>query len=128
MNLFEQVKRDIQQITTAINEFSTPVVFTAPTGETASVYAQYSDHSNTYDSEGVPISGKFTHVAISESTLTDEGYPTRNSAGLINLLNHVVSVSYADGSTKTYIVHETRPDYTINLILLILSDYNGGNN
>jgi hypothetical protein len=123
MNLFERVKLDIKAITTNVNEFSTEVTFTAPNGDTATVNAQYSDHSNSYDSEGMPITGKFTHVTISEDVLTELNYPTRNSAGLINMLNHTMAINYADGSVRNYIVSETRPDYTINLILLILSDY-----
>lgn len=71
------------------------------------------------------MTGKFTHVTISEKYLTDLDYPTRNANNFLNMKGHLVTVSYADGSTKRYYVDDQRPDYTINLHTLILAEYNG---
>jgi hypothetical protein len=125
MGLMEQLKADIEQITSNTSEFAVDLSLVAPTGETASIQGLYSDHSNAYDESGVPIVGKFTHVSISEALLTAEGYPTRNAAGLASMTGHKVTVNYADGSVKTYICDKVLPDYSINLFLLILSEYNG---
>jgi hypothetical protein len=127
MGLMEQAKTDIEQITGNLNEFAMSLTFAAPTGDTATITGIYSDHSNTYDANGFPVVGRFAHVSISEKALTDLNYPTRNNDGTISMLNHLVTVNYADGSTKQSIIDEVKPDYTINLIVLILSRYNGTN-
>ena len=127
MGLMEQLKKDIEQITSNTNEFSVALSFLAPTGETADINGLYSDHSNDYDANGNPITGKFTHVSISEKFLTDLNYPTRDSRNLLALKGSLVTINYADGSLKTYKIDNTKPDYTINLHVLICSEYNGVN-
>jgi hypothetical protein len=127
MGLVEQIKADIEQITGNLNGFAVQLSFVAPTGETAEITGLYSDHSNAYDQNGFPVTGKSTNVVVSEKYLTDLSYPTRNADGIVAMLGHLVTVNYADGSTRQYIVDETRPDYTINLITLILSRYHGTN-
>ena len=125
MSLLEQNKKDIEQITGNSGEWAVVLDLKAPTGETATIKGMYSDHSNAYTLEGQPVTGKFTHVTIAESYLTELGYPTRNAANLADMSKHLVTVNYIDGSVKQYIVDEVKPDYTINLFVLILSDYNG---
>lgn len=127
MGLMEQLKQDIEQITSNSNEFGVELSFVAPTDETATITGFYSDHSNAYDSEGVPVTGKFTHVSISEPLLTALNYPTRNADNLAAMTGHRVTINYVDGKIKEYVVDEVRPDYTINLFILILANYNGVN-
>lgn len=121
----DQIKKDIEQITSNSNEFAVTLSFTSKTSEIATIKGLYSDHSNDYDENGNSITGKFTHVSISEKYLTDLSYPTRNNNNLLNMKGHLVTVHYADNSSKQYIVDDQRPDYTINLHTLILAEYNG---
>lgn len=127
MGLMEQLKADLEQITSNTNEFAVTLDFKSPTGIEATVSGLGSDHSNAYDLEGNAVSGKFTHVTVAEKLLTDLNYPTRsaNIAEFLDLRKHYVTVHYADGRVKKYIVDDQRPDYTINLHTLILSEYNG---
>jgi hypothetical protein len=123
MGLMNQIKSDTEQITGNLVDFAMPVILEAPTGQTVEINGIYSDHSNAYDENGMPITGKFTHVTISEQPLIDLGYPTRSSKGLMNFLSHKVTINYADGRSEKYIVDQQRPDYTINLVILILAKY-----
>jgi len=125
MNIVEQMKQDLEEITGNADEFGVTLSFVSPTNETAQITGMYSDHSNSYDESGQNITGKFTHVTISEQFLINKNYPTRNTDGLADLNEHLVTVHYIDGSTKQYSVDDVRPDYTVNLFLLILSEYNG---
>lgn len=127
MSLYEQVKRDIEQITTDPTGFSVALDLSDSNGNTASVRGQYTDHVNIFDESGLPMTGKMSAVFISEQVLIDAGYPTRTLENLITLTDHRVTINYADGTSKRYIVAETRPDYTINFVTLILSEYNGSN-
>lgn len=127
MSLYEQNKRDIEQITTDVSGFSIELSFTSPNNDTATIRGQYTDHSNAFDESGLPMTGKMSIAFVSEQLLIDASYPTRTTENLITLTNHKVTINYADGTSKRYVVAETRPDYTINFITLFLSEYNGSN-
>lgn len=127
MGLMEQAINDIKQITADLTDFATTVTFTSPTNQTATINCLYSDHTNAYDNEGMPINGKKTHISFAESLLVALNYPTRNTKGLISFTGHLVQINYADGSNKKYMVDDVRPDYTINLITLFLSAYVSNN-
>ena len=121
----ETIKDDVYNILTNGDEFAQPLTIQPPTGDAVNINGVYSDHMNTYDESGMPITGKAVYVTISETSLIELSYTTRNAAGLIDLKGHLVTITYADESTRQYIVTETRPDYTINLIILVLGEYGG---
>lgn len=127
MGLSEQIKRDIEQITSNAGDFGVSLSFKAPDGTEATVTGYYADHSNAYSLDGQPVTGEITSVAVSEQFLIDQNYPTRNQAGLITFNHHLVTISYADGRTVKYRIVEWKPDYTVNLIVLLLGRYNGVN-
>lgn len=127
MSLIEQIKKDLEQITGNTAEFAVNLSFKSPANDTAEITGISADISTGRDEDGIAVVGKFVHVTFSEQYLIDLGYPTRNSMGLLSMLGHLVTISYADGSTKKFMVDSCRPDYTINLHTLILSDYNGTN-
>jgi hypothetical protein len=123
MGIMEQAMNDIKQITDDLTDFATTVTFTSPTQQTATINCLYSDHTNAYDQDGMPINGKKTHITFAESLLTALNYPTRNGKGFISFTGHLVQINYADGTSKKYMVDDVRPDYTINLITTFLSEY-----
>lgn len=123
MGLMEQAMNDIKQITADLTDFATTVTFTSPTNQIATINCLYSDHTNAYDQDGMPINGKKTHISFSESLLLAFNYPTRNAKGFISFTGHLVQINYADGTSKNYMVDDVRPDYTINLITTFLSEY-----
>lgn len=125
MGLMQTIANDILAITTNTNEFALPVVLTSPDDlETASISGIHSDHSTFLDESGNAYVGKLVAVAISELAIINSNpdYPIRVN-GLIALRDHKVTLTHADGAVVTYKVRENRPDYTINLIDLLLSEY-----
>lgn len=123
MGLMDQIKKDIEQITSNLNEFGVVLFMQAPTGETATINGYYTDHSNAFDSDGVPITGKMVSIAVSEQFLIDASYPTRNTRDLSDFQNHFATINCTDGITRKYRVQSWHPDYSINLITLFLSEY-----
>lgn len=123
MGLMDQIKKDVETFTQNANDFGVELFFEAPGGETATVNGYFSDHSLIFDQIGNPVTGKKTHVCVSEQPLIDLDYPTRTSEGLTSFQNHLVTINYPDGTSIKYKIEESQPDYTINLITLFLTNY-----
>lgn len=123
MGIMEQAMKDIQMITSDLNDFAVEITISSNAGHTANISAIYSDHTTMYDENGLPINGKKTNVSFSELLLTAVNFPTRNQNGIIAMLGFKVTISYQDGRVRTYIVDDVRPDYSVNLITLLLSEW-----
>jgi hypothetical protein len=124
MNLMDEAKQDILEITSdADNGFGKEITFTAPDNSEATVTGLHTKHHLGVDSDGNAINTKNAHIAVSESLLTDQNYPVRNSKGEVSLRNHIVSVSDSTGTVCTYKIKETYPNESTGLIVCILSDY-----
>jgi hypothetical protein len=120
MSLIDQAKADTRQITSNSNEFARSCVFVAPTGETATVNAIVNQHHTAYNEMNERINAKISSIAVSESLLTDAGYPTRNADGDVYFRLHRVT---ADG--QDYVCREWFTDDTVGLIVLILGEWVG---
>lgn len=121
--MIEKAQADIKRIRTDPNGFTKSIFFSAPTLETATIFGMHSAIHMGTDTEGQIVNSKKAHISISESALTDLGYPTRNAEQLINLKDHRVSVVDSTGITKEYIISETFPDETVGLIVCFLKDF-----
>lgn len=117
MNLFDQAKADLLQITGNSDEYKS-MVFLAPTGETATITGIHAKHNTSVDENGAFANATTAHVSIQESLLTDEDYPVRTS-GKVNFKGHKVTVSDSRTSIQ-YIIREWMPDETFGHIVLIL--------
>lgn len=120
MNLMQQAKNDIQRILGATTEFAMALQFIAPNAETLTTTGQFFDRTYMGDIEQQDTSGRHIIVHVSEQPFTDAGYPMRRADGVITFSNHKVIATYADGTTKTFKVLDTQPDYAINMITLQL--------
>ena len=125
MGLIEDAMNTAKAITTNLNDFALNAVFTNPASETASVKVLAVDHSNTFDELGNAMTGASVVVTVSELSLTEQGYTTRNAKNQANLNGHFVVIDYADGRSINHRVYDCRPDYTINLFTLFLEVVNG---
>lgn len=129
MGLIERAQRDAKRFTTNTNHFGVTITMTRPATAleaevTAEVKGYHIKHHTSWDPEsGEVIDGKRAHIAVSESELTEQGYPVRNSNGEVALLNDYVTVSDSSGVDKQYITRQTFPDETLGLIVMILSDF-----
>lgn len=127
MGLLDQARLDMQQITSNSADFGVSISFTAPTSETATVIGFHTKHHLAYTEDGEKINHKTASIAVSETLLTDENYPTRNASDEVHFEGHLISVSDSTGSTKNYVCQQWFPDEALGLIVLILGDYDGGN-
>lgn len=123
MNLIDQAKADIEQITSNLNEFAVEIIFTSPTEQTATISGLHTKIHLGVDTDGLAVNSKKAHISFSEKFLTDASYPVRNSSGEVNLRNHRVSVKDSTGILKNYTVKEIFPDETIGLITCMLDDF-----
>ncbi len=125
MSLLDLIKRDANTITTNTSDFAEEqVTFIAPTGEQATVQALHTKHHLGYDLQTAQeINTLKAHVCVSEQELTALGYPIRNSDNKVNMTNHKVMATDANGREWLYIVHEWFPNDKTGTISIILGDH-----
>lgn len=123
MGMIERAQADIKRIRTDPNGFTKSISFVAPTAETATIYGMAAIIHMGTNTEGQTVNSKKSHISISESALTDLGYPTRNAEGLCDLKDHRISVVDSTGLSKDFIISETFPDETVGLIVCFLKDF-----
>ena len=87
-----------------------------------------SKHWINYDENGVPIDTKNAHVCVSESEMLEKGLIVRNSNEEVYMIGYRISVRDSSNQLKEYVVTQQHPNETLGLIVLILGDYNDGNN
>lgn len=123
MGQIDFVKEDLALITSDLDGFAKQIIFTAPTGQTATLNGIHSKHHMGFDIEsGRNINTKNAHISVSESFLVAQSYPLRGLDGKVNLKDHQVQVRDSTGTLAKYVVAEWMPDETIGLILCILGD------
>jgi hypothetical protein len=121
MSILDLAKSDLIHITGNGDGFAQSIKLTAPGGETITVYGQHAKINFGFNAEGLMVNTRKAHVAIAESLLV--GYPVRNAAGDVAMLNHRVEVADSTGSIYSYIVSEHFPDETLGLIVCILGAF-----
>lgn len=123
MDFLQQVKKDIQQITTT--DFATSIVFTSPLGESKTVKGYAGKHSLNVNEIGfVTVNSKECYCNVSEQTLLNAGYITRDSNGnLISFAKHLVNWTDVSGQNKTYIIQngQSKSDETVGLLVFTLA-------
>lgn len=123
MALLDDIKADIKEITSDPDGFAVEHIFTAPTGQVATVYALHTKHHlGFHPDSGADINKKNVHSTVNESLLTALSYPVRDSKGLVHLKDHQVQVKDSTGTLCKYVVSEWIPDETVGVILMILGD------
>lgn len=131
MSLLDQIKLDIEQITSNSEEYAISATFTNPAGtETATVNVIHSKHHLGVDTDGNRINVKNAHIAFAENNLSAAGlasmgtpYTIRNAAQEVALTDHRVMVADSTGVVKNYIIRESYPDEMVGLIVCILGDF-----
>lgn len=123
MALIDDIREDIKEITSDEDGFAVEHIFTAPTGQTATVNALHTKHHlGFHPDSGAHVNKKNAHSSVSESLLVAAGYPVRKADGKVHLANHQVQVKDSTGTLCRYVVAEWIPDETLGVILLILGD------
>lgn len=118
MGLIERAKIDARIITSNSNEFGRSCVFTAPTGETATVIGIVNQHHTAYNELQERINVKISTITVSESLFDEAYYPVRNDEGEVSFRDHRV---VADG--QDYVCREWFADDTVGLIVITLGEF-----
>lgn len=123
MGLSGQINKDIQQITTNLNEFATLITFKAPDGTIATIGGVGVKNHLSFDpNTGIAVSTKQARVSISLQSLLTANYPVRNGNNEIVLVGHLVTWTIA-GIESTYKISVNFPGETAGNIVCILQDY-----
>jgi hypothetical protein len=124
MGLMDEIKLDIQDITSNSNEFGISITFTNPSDtQTIQVVGTASNHFMQFDFEsGKNINSQNTHVTVSEQLFIDAGYKIRNVDNKVSMKKHRVSWIDTTGVSGSYEVIEAMPDQSVGLIVFILGN------
>jgi len=124
MGLMDEIKLDVQDITSNSNEFGIPITFTNPDDtQTIEVVGTASNHFMQFDLEsGKNVNSQNTHVTVSEQLFINAGYKIRNVAGKVSMKKHRVLWIDSTGISAAYEVLEAMPDQTVGLIVFILGN------
>jgi hypothetical protein len=124
MGLIDEIKQDIQDITSNSNEFGVSITFTNPDNtQTITVIGTASNHFMQFDFDsGKNVNSQNTHVTVSEQLFINGGYKLRNASGKLSVKKHKVSWIDSTGVFGSYEVLEAMPDQTIGLIVFILGN------
>ena len=124
MGMLEQAQADIKRIRTDPNGFNRLITFISKDGvSTTKVRGMHSKINMAVDTEGQNVNSKKATVSISESSLTDFGYPTRDQKGECILKDDKIDVVDSTGVLCHYIIREVFPDETVGLIVCVLGDF-----
>ncbi len=120
MSLFDRAIQDAKLITNG--DFAVPIVFSHG-GNTANIKGWTTKHHIGFDTDGNMVNSKTVNVTVSESDLTDAGYPVRDTNGEVNLRGHLVTVKDSTQTTDQFQVSQYFPDERLGLITLILKEF-----
>lgn len=122
--MLETAQAAVKRIRTDPTGFTTSILFTSPTGTTATVLGMHAKvHMAASVIDGDFVNSKRAHISVSESSLTDLGYVTRNANNEIDLKDHRVAVTDSAGILCQYIIRECFPDERLGLLVLFLGDF-----
>lgn len=123
MGFYDQVKKDIEQITSNTDEWAVTITFISPSLVTAIITGLRSKIHLGVDTDGAMINSRKSHISFSEKFLIDAGYPVRNGDDEIAIIGHRVNVGDSRGVIKKFIVQNVFPDETVGLIACTLEDF-----
>lgn len=122
MSLLTRARADARRILKG--DWSTMVIFTAPTTESASIQATfYRVNKPSLNTEGRVVNSIIAHCTVSERDLIEAYYPTRNAADEMDFADHLLTAADESGVERTYVAREWHPDHTLGIIRIMLGDY-----
>jgi len=102
--------------------FSTVLTITPPLIEPFGLNGVITKHSETFDTDALPVLGDNIHCTVSETEINDLGIVTRDAKGKVNMQDWLIAFPDVVQS-KTYTVAEVWPDATLGIIRITLSKY-----
>lgn len=124
MGRIETAQAATKRIRQDPNGFTKSIQFTANDGvTTATIRGMSAVIHLGVDNQGEFVNTRKAHVSIVESSLTDQGFPTRDQNNALTLKGNKVNVIDSTGQTEQYVVRENYPDEALGLIVCMLGDW-----
>lgn len=124
MGMIETAQAAVKRIRTDPNGFTKLIQFTAADGiTTATIRGMSSVIHLGVDNQGEFVNTRKAHISFSESSLSDTGYPVRDSNDVLILKGNRVGVIDSTGIIKQYIIREIYPDEALGLLVCMLGDF-----
>jgi len=121
--LLDIAREDARSFVSDTDGFSTPLTFTTLTDEEFTINGLASVHSQSFDSDGLPVIGDNSHICFSEKDVNDAGYTTRDANGNVNIRGWRVAFNHSVGAVSA-ILSRPEPDSTLGLIRVMITNYN----
>lgn len=124
MDILSKAKRDWKKLSQS--SFDLDITFTAPGGaETATVKGIATSHHISIDTDGQAVNTENVHCTVVESNILDANpnYPIRSAAGEVSMRKHKVEFVDSNGDPKTFVIVESFPDNTVNVLTFILAKF-----
>lgn len=114
----------VKRIRTDPNGFTKSIQFIAADGiTTATINGMSSVIHLGVDNQGEFVNSRKAHISITESSLTDLGYTTRDQNNALILKGNRVNVMDSTGTSEKYVIREIYPDEALGLLVCILGDF-----
>lgn len=122
--MIETAAASVKRIRQDPNGFTKSIQFTSNDGlTTVTIRGMASVIHLGVDNQGEFVNTRKAHISIVESSLTDVGFPTRDSNGALTLKGNRVNVVDSTGNVEQYVIREVYPDEAMGLMVCILGDF-----
>ena len=122
--MIETAQAAVKRIRADPNGFTKSIQFTAADGiTTATIRGMSSVIHLGVDNQGEFVNTRKAHISFSESSLSDVGYPVRDSNDVLILKGNRVGVVDSTGVVEQYVIREIYPDEALGLLVCMLGDF-----
>lgn len=124
MGMIETAQAAVKRIRTDPNGFTKTIQFIATDGiTTATIRGMSAVIHLGVDNQGEFVNTRKAHISFSESSLSDTGFPVRDSSNTLILKGNRVSVIDSTGQAEQYVIREIYPDEALGLLVCMLGDF-----
>jgi|SRR6478609_369118 len=124
MGMIETAQAAVKRIRTDPNGFTKTIQFTAADGITTAIIRGMSSVIHLgVDNQGEFVNTRKIHISFAESSLSDVGYPVRDSNGKLIIKDNRVAVIDSMGIVEQYVIREIYPDEALGLLVCMLGDF-----
>jgi hypothetical protein len=118
-SILDIARRDIKKIVSN-GGFETELIITPINQDPVTINGIASRHTQSFDTDGLPMSDINAHCTFIENDLNDNGIVTRDANGNLNIKNWIVEFT-DEIATYKYKFAETWPDNTLGNVRVTLT-------
>jgi hypothetical protein len=124
MGLLDRARKDARKILGDLAGWATMLTFTSPGGEVTTINGTFFKRNvAVLSGDGTPSNARQIHITFAEAEMIAAYYDIRNTAGVVDLQDHLVSCADSTGVAHSYVIREWHPDETLGIVRCMLGDY-----